>query len=107
MARRYSAISGQSCFFVYVSANIILLGAEAASEWPRVIHGHYDDGPADDVQQRESAAPREALWRRLRGGLTGLFRGDERAPDHIEDTAGRDARRRRKADEIARRTGQG
>ncbi len=92
--------------FVYISANIMLLGAEMASEWPRVIHGHYDDGPADDVPQRENAAPREAFWRRLRGGLTGLFRGDERAPDHIEDTTGWDARRRRKADEIARRTGQ-
>ena len=93
-------------FFVYVSANIMLLGAEMASEWPRVIHGHYDDVPEDGVRERESAEPREALWRRLRGELAGLFRGDERAPDHIEDTAGWDARRRRKADEIARRAGQ-
>lgn len=93
-------------FFVYVSANIMLLGAEMASEWPRVIHGHYDDVPEDEVQKRESAEPRKALWRRLRGELMGLFRGDERAPDHIEDTAGWDTRQRRKADEIARRTGQ-
>ncbi len=90
-------------FFVYISANIMLLGAEMAAEWPRVIHGHYDL-PEDGAQKRESAEPREPLWRRLRAGLTGLFRGDERAPDHIEDTADRDARRRRKADEIARRT---
>ena len=93
-------------FFVYVSANIMLLGAEMASEWPRVMHGHYDAVPEDDVQRRERAEPREPLGRRLRAGLTGLFHGDERAPDHIEDTAGWDARRRRKADEIARRTGQ-
>ena len=93
-------------FFVYVSANIMLLGAEMAAEWPRVIHGHYDDSPEDGVQRSEIAGPRESLWRRLRGELTGLFRGDEGAPDHIEETAGWDARRRRKADEIARRTGQ-
>ena len=93
-------------FFIYVSANIMLLGAEMAAEWPRVIHGHYDDVPEDDVQKSERAEPREPLWRHLRGELTGLFRGDERAPDHIEDTAGWDARRQRRADEIARRTGQ-
>ena len=92
-------------FFVYVSANIMLLGAEVASEWPRVIHGHYDDVPDDDVQTPQSAEPRVALWRRLRGELTGLFRGDERAPEHIEDRGGWEARRQRKADEIARRTG--
>ena len=93
-------------FFVYVSANIMLLGAEMAAEWPRVIHGYYDDVPEDEVQKRESAEPREPLSRRLRAALTGLFRGDERAPDHIADRAGRDERRRRKADEIARRTRQ-
>ena len=93
-------------FFVYVSAMVMLLGAEMAAEWPRVIHGHYDGVPEDDVQQRESAEPREPLWRRLRGELTVLLRGDERAPEHIEDTAGRDARRQRKADELARRIGQ-
>ena len=98
-------------FFVYVTANIMLLGAEMAAEWPRVIHGYYDDlpendVPEDDAQKRESAEPREPLWRRLRGALTGLFRGDERAPDHIQNAAGREVRRRRKADEIARRTGQ-
>jgi hypothetical protein len=77
-----------------------------AAEWPRVIHGHYDDVLEDEVQKRESAEPREALWRRLREALTGLLRGDERAPDHIEDRGGWDARRRRKADEITRRNGQ-
>ena len=93
-------------FFVYVSANIMLLGAEAAAEWPRVIHGHYDDVAEDDAQTRVSVEPPAPLWNRLRSALTGLFRGDDRAPDHIEDTAGREVRRRRKADEIARRMGQ-
>jgi membrane protein len=93
-------------FFVYVSANIMLLGAEMAAEWPRVIHGHYDDVPEADMPKREDGEPRKARWRRLRGELTGLFRGEEKAPDHIEDRGGRAARRRRKTDEIARRTGQ-
>ena len=92
-------------FFVYVSANIMLLGAEMAAEWPRVIHGHYDDVSENAVRTPESVEPREPFWSRLRSGLTGLLRGDEKAPDHIEDTAGRAQRRKRKADELARRTG--
>ena len=92
-------------FFVYISANVMLLGAEMAAEWPRVIHGHYDDIAERAVQQSGDAKPREPFWRRLRDATTGLVRGDERAPDHIEDMAGLDARRRRKADEIARRVG--
>jgi membrane protein len=35
-------------FFVFVAANIVLLGAEAASEWPRVRAGSYDGGSDRD-----------------------------------------------------------
>jgi membrane protein len=36
--------------FVYLTANILLFGAELASEWPRVQAGHYDDlDNSDDV----------------------------------------------------------
>ncbi len=90
--------------FVFVSANIMLLGAEMAAEWPRVIHGYYDKVPESDVRTPESAEPRESFWRRLQAALRGLFRGDERAPEHIENTAGWEVRQQRKADEIAERT---
>ena len=84
-------------FFVYINSNIMLLGAELASEWPRVTHGYYDDPDREKNEQRES------LKRRLRGGLKGLFESGEKAPDHIPNRAARDARQRRKEDEIARR----
>ena len=84
-------------FFVYINANIMLLGAELASEWPRVTHGYYDD---PDRKEGEQGGP---LAQRLRGGLKGLFASGEKAPDHIPNRAAREARQRRKADEIARR----
>jgi membrane protein len=34
--------------FVYVAAAILLLGAEAAAEWPRVRAGSYDRAPGDE-----------------------------------------------------------
>lgn len=42
--------------FVYIAANILLFGAEIASEWPRVRAGHYaaltSDDPDDDDDDR-------------------------------------------------------
>ncbi|MND03059.1 hypothetical protein D3C83_226930 [compost metagenome] len=34
--------------FVYVAAAILLLGAEAAAEWPRIRAGRYDRRPGDE-----------------------------------------------------------
>jgi membrane protein len=47
--------------FIFVAANVALLGAEIASEWPRVRAGRYD-GP-----------PGPPLWRQLLEILRGLF----------------------------------
>jgi membrane protein len=58
-------------FWVYVSANIMLLGAEVASEYPRVLRGDY-------AQARPP--PARPLRETLRARLRGLFlqdRGDE------------------------------
>ena len=68
-------------------------GADVATTWK------------NDSEGRSGGGPSEGAGRRLRGGGTGLCRGDKGAPDHIEDRGGWEARRRRKADEIARRTG--
>lgn len=60
-------------FWVFVSANIMLLGAEVASEYPGVRRGEY--------AEREAAAPLP-LRERVRRALRGLFfsdRGDESA----------------------------
>ncbi len=81
-------------FFIYISANILLFGAEFASEWPRVIHGHYDarsqQGPGGPARQRLGAA------------LKRLVVHEEEMPHEVDAEAGRD-RRERKEEEIARR----
>ncbi len=56
-------------FFVFLVANIFLLGAEVAREQPRVLAGHYDDDEDDDRTRGE----------RIRDALRALF-VDEREP---------------------------
>ena len=83
-------------FFTYVSANILLLGAEMAAEWPRVIHGHYDD-------TLRRPGPGGSLRQRLRGAAKGLIHAAEPVPEQIEDAPVVEARRQRVREEIARR----
>ena len=75
-------------FFVYLSALALLIGAEMASEWPRVLRGRYDAdrGP-------RPAGPREPLRRRAVDVLRGLVAADA-APHHADEADG-DARRSR------------
>ncbi|MDA1003003.1 MAG: YihY/virulence factor BrkB family protein [Chloroflexi bacterium] len=82
-------------FFVYISAIVLLLGAEMAAEWPRVTHGWYDDAPA--------AEPVAGKRGGLAGFLLGLVRGERSAPVAVEDTAIAERRRERVEAEIARR----
>lgn len=82
-------------FFVYVSANVLLLGAEMAAEWPRVTHGWYDDVP----QQPRAEGERGGIT----GRLLGLFRDVQPAPPDVEDTPLAARRRERMRQEIARR----
>ncbi len=76
-------------FFVYLSALALLIGAEMASEWPRVRRGRYDaaGGP-------RRAAQRAPLRRRALGVLRGLVAADGAA--HHADEADGDARRTRR-----------
>lgn len=39
-------------FFVFISANILILGAEAASEWPAIAAGRYDHEEAQPLGRR-------------------------------------------------------
>ncbi|MCK9521327.1 MAG: YihY/virulence factor BrkB family protein [Dehalococcoidia bacterium] len=52
-------------FWVYVSANILLLGAEVASEYPKVRRGDFD-APGGEIDPL-----RERVWRSLRGLVVG------------------------------------
>lgn len=76
--------------FIFVAANVALLGAEAASEWPSV-----RDGRIDEQEDDEPDAP---LGERIRAALRGLFvRPDQAASGAGHDTArpaGREAARR-------------
>ena len=83
-------------FFVFISANIVLFGAEVAAEWPRVIHGYYD---ADLARAGRNAS----WWRRGLSASVGLVRSAEPLPDHISNPADRQARGQRRVDEIQRR----
>ena len=85
-------------FFVYVSANVLLLGAEMAAEWPRVIHGHYDAKLAE-----APATPSKPLYRKIQQLLVGLIRRETEIPEHIPDPSAQAARTQRRSDEIAGR----
>ena len=83
-------------FFVFLSANIVLFGAEVAAEWPRVIHGHYDA----ELARTGGNAP---LWRRVLSTSVGLVRSAEPLPDHIPNPADGHTRAQLRVDEIQRR----
>lgn len=59
--------------FVFLSANVFLLGAEVASEVPRVRSGRYD--------AEESSGAEESLGQQLRDALRRLVLGDPEPPD--------------------------
>ena len=87
-------------FFVFLSANIMLFGAELAAEWPRVIHGHYDaslDRPSSGATRKKVVAAAKSL-----------FVSASPMPKHVEAEAGA-ARKQQKAEhverELARRRG--
>lgn len=84
--------------FIFIAANVLLAGAEVASEWPRVRAGHYDHG----LPQHFPAGPRAAT---RRGQLVGILRrsmfGPEQALEHVDD-AELAARERLRADAEAR-----
>ncbi len=86
-------------FFVYLAACVLLLGAEIASEWPRVMQGHYDD-ELDDAVGGE-----DAPWsRRVLLAMTGLVAdAGPDASDPAEEAVARAARTQRRAVERSQR----
>jgi membrane protein len=83
--------------FVYVGANVVLFGAEIASEWPRIIHGHYDE-----ELERMGVGSDAPFARRAMLAVAGLmWRGAER-PRHIDDPSARTQRRQRRAAQLDR-----
>ena len=71
-------------FFVYLTSSLFLLGAEVASEWPRLrrayAEGEVEEGPPFSVQVREFA---KGLWVRERNRES---EAQERRQSHPERT---------------------
>ena len=66
-------------FWVYLTANILLLGAEVASEYPRVLRGDY---------AQAEPAPARPLRETIRAGLRGLFVRDDKDEDTHRPSGG-------------------
>ena len=87
-------------FFVYLAACVLLLGAEIASEWPRIMQGHYDDDLEDAVGGEDAPLSRRVLL-----AVTGLVADEgpepEARPEDVD--AARAARTERRAAERSER----
>ena len=77
-AGAYGALGGILLFllFIYLSANILLIGAELAAEYPRVLRGDYDE---EEAAKDEGGGIREAVRRGVRGLF--LHERDEAKPE--------------------------
>lgn len=85
-------------FFIYLGACVLLLGAELAAEWPRVLHGHYDAEIGAVTGGRAGPWYRRALL-----AATGLVLDQEEAPAADPDPGASEERRRRRAGERRKR----
>ena len=83
-------------FFVYLAACVLLFGAEVAAEWPRVMHGHYDEEGDDE----DTAAP---LHQRVLSVAARQLRHEGPIPDNLPDDERRAARVERRAAERSER----
>ncbi len=88
-------------FFVYLGACVLLFGAEIAAEWPRVMHGHYDEDELADESEPVS------LLQRLRDVAAGQLQHEQEAPANAPRAEARAARRQRRASERSQRLGDG
>ena len=78
--------------FIFVAANVLLMGAEVASEWPRVRAGHYDRGLPD----RETA-PAMPFLDRARTLLRQAVLGTGEDIEHVDDEEIDERNRRRRS----------
>jgi membrane protein len=78
--------------FIFIAANVLLLGAEVASEWPRVRAGHYDRGMPERV-----AKPKTSFGERLQTIFREAVIGTNDPVEHVEDDEIEERNRRRRA----------
>ena len=80
-------------FFVYLSSCVLLLGAEMAAEWPRVMHGHYDQ-ELDSV----TGGRRGPWYRRVLLAGLGLVTHRQPVPENTPDPEASARRAERRAE---------
>ncbi len=85
-------------FFIYLGACVLLLGAELAAEWPRVLHGHYDDEIGSVTGGRSGPWHRRALL-----AATGFVVDQREAPAAGPDPEASAERQRRRDEERSER----
>ncbi len=85
-------------FFIYLGACVLLLGAELAAEWPRVLHGHYDDELGSVTGGRRGPWYRRALL-----AATGMVIDDAQPPEIGPDPEAAAARQQRRDEERSER----
>ena len=79
--------------FIFIAANVFLMGAEVASEWPRVRAGHYDRGlPV------RPAGPKMPFVERVRTVLRQAILGTDEVVEHVNDDEIRERNRQRRSD---------
>lgn len=66
--------------FIFIASNVLLMGAEIASEWPRVRAGHYDRGMPD-----RGTKPAIPFVERVRTLLKQAVLGTGEDVEHVED----------------------
>ncbi|CAN5742435.1 YihY/virulence factor BrkB family protein [soil metagenome] len=86
--------------FIFLAANVLLMGAEVASEWPRVRAGHYDRG----MPARESG-PEIPFKERIRMLLRQAILGTGEDLEHVDDAEIEDRNRRRRAEAYRKEDG--
>ncbi len=82
-------------FFVFLGACTLLFGAEIASEWPRVMRGHYDHAPSSGASDP---------WRTRLGELVARQIRHESPADNHNPTPERREARMSRDDRLARRS---
>lgn len=91
-------------FFVYLGACVLLFSAEIASEWPRVMHGHYDE--SDESNEDDESGRGGTGWReRIVQLAHGQLRVNMPEPSEILPPETRDARRSRRSEERRQQLG--
>lgn len=92
-------------FFVYLGACVLIFGGEIAAEWPRVMHGHYDED--EELTDHSGDQPRDQARTPLRQRVGRLvarqFRHQQPIPRNLPSADARQARLDRRADERRRR----